>query len=241
MAASVASAVPVSDAEKNCSSEMNAGTAARVDRPVADGVRVLFLGNSITLHAPAPKIGWTNAWGMAASAAEKDYVHLVTRGIERETGRKADLRVRNISGFERNFRTWDVAKELAEEIVFRPDYLVVAVGENVATLATEADRLAYRAAFKRLLEAFTYGRMKPHIAVRGVFWPNAVKDAEMAHAASDLAMPFVATDDLGRDEAMKAKGLFGHPGVAAHPGDRGMAATAERVLEAFFPRRTGGR
>ncbi len=30
--------------------------------------RVLFLGNSITLHAPKRDIGWTANWGMAASA-----------------------------------------------------------------------------------------------------------------------------------------------------------------------------
>ena len=30
---------------------------------------------------------------MAASAAEKDYVHLVIRGIEMKTGRKADVQM----------------------------------------------------------------------------------------------------------------------------------------------------
>ena len=36
------------------------------------GVRIVFLGNSITLHGASPEIGWNNTeYGMAASAAKK--------------------------------------------------------------------------------------------------------------------------------------------------------------------------
>jgi len=232
-----ACATELSDAERNNSTEMNRGPAAKADSRAADGVRVLFLGNSITLHGVAPGIGWTNYCGMAASVPEKDYVHLVTRGIEKELGCTADVRVRNLAAFERSFKTWDVAKELADDIAFRPEYLVVALGENVPSLATEEDRLAYRAAFKRLLESFTYGRMKPHVAVRGVFWANTTKDEQMAHAASDLAMPFVPAACASDDE--KAIGLFKHGGVAAHPGDRGMRRIADLILETLFPTKSG--
>ena len=232
-------AAAASDAERNNSTEMNAAKDVTASSCVKGGVRVLFLGNSITLHSSLPKIGWTNVWGMAASAKEKDYVHLVTRGIETKTGRKADLRVRNLATFERNYRTWDIAKGLADVAAFDPDYLVVALGENVPNLATAEDRLAYRAAFKKLLGFFMEGRAeRPNAVVRGVFWPNPAKDSEMAHVASDYAVPFVRAD-LGSDASMTAKGLFWHGGVQNHPGDKGMAAIADLILKALFPVRRG--
>ncbi len=59
--------------------------------------RVLFPGNSITLHGPAPAIGWTGNWGMAASAEHLDYVHLVTAGIAAASGVQPEIMVRNIA------------------------------------------------------------------------------------------------------------------------------------------------
>lgn len=226
------------DAELHGSEMMNAAAVSK-DRAAADGVKVLFLGNSITLHGSLPKIGWTNVWGMAASEAEKDYVHLVMCGIEAKTGRKADLRIRNLADFERNFRTWSPAENLKAEVAFDPDYLVIALGENVPNLATADDRLAYRAAFKKLLGFFLDGRTeRPNTVVRGVFWANAAKDYEMAHVASDYAVLFVKAD-LGGDASMTAKGLFWHGGVQNHPGDKGMAAIADLILEALFPTKSG--
>ena len=41
------------------------------------GLRILFVGNSITRHGPKAEIGWYHDFGMAASDISKDYVHLV--------------------------------------------------------------------------------------------------------------------------------------------------------------------
>ena len=114
-------------------SAMNADPSVSSTSENRGGVRVVFIGNSITLHGPLASIGWTNNWGMAASVPEKDYVHLVARGIERETGRKVDMRVTNLAFFERTFESYDF-KNIQPLIDFSPEYLIVALGENVRDL-----------------------------------------------------------------------------------------------------------
>jgi len=217
---------------------MNAAKGVASALRIKDGVRVLFLGNSITLHGSAPQIGWTNNWGMAASKAENDFVHIVTRGIEAKTCRKADVRVRNVADFERKFATWTVYPEIQELVDFDADYIVFAIGENTADLQSERERLVFRDAVKRFFSLFAKGRKKPHVVVRGVCWPSEWKDACLAHAASDLAFTFVKAD-FGNLPGMDDWGHHWHSGVARHPGDAGMAAIAGAILDGFFPKDSG--
>ena len=222
----------VSDAEKFKSSQMNKDSADAAES-CAGGVKIVFIGNSITIHAVLPEIGWHHEWGMAASSQENDYVHQVIRGIERETGRPADVRIRNLAGFERGFRDYDYGKN-RDLIEFQPDYLVFALGENVAALESDAERQEFRKAFRKLVEGFLSGTKKPHTVIRGVFWPNEWKDELMSKTASELGLTFVKAD-LSGDESMMALGLFEHEGVQRHPGDKGMKAIASRILAGFFP------
>ena len=212
---------------------MNQGTAdSEISCP--GGVRILFLGNSITIHPVMPEIGWYHEWGMAAETAEHDYVHLVSRGIERETGRPADVRISNLASFERGFRNYQFEKN-REFIDFQAEYLVVALGENVEDLETTEERQEFGFAFQKLLGCFLSGNKKPYTVVRGVFWPNEWKDEILSGVAAKLNATFVKADIAG-DKNMLALGKFEHKGVQNHPGDKGMAEIARRILCGFFPR-----
>lgn len=48
-------------------------------RPLPERPRIVFFGNSLTLHCPNHLIDWLDYHGMAASAEEHDYAHVLTR------------------------------------------------------------------------------------------------------------------------------------------------------------------
>jgi hypothetical protein len=86
--------------------------------------RNLFLGNSVTLHGPLPQIGWTGNWGMAASAREKDYVHVLADSLAGLWGSPPDVRIDNIADFKRQYDTCDLDALLKKHLDFKPDIFV---------------------------------------------------------------------------------------------------------------------
>jgi len=201
--------------------------------------RILYLGNSITLHAPAPHIGWTGNWGMAASAKEKDYVHLLTADIAKTAKTQPETMVRNIADFERGHAMYDIAEQLKPELDFHADLIILAIGENVAESASDESRDTYRAAFSKLIDELkSHG--SPTIFVRSSFWPNPAKDEIMRDVAEKAGATFVDISKLGRDEvnAARAERKFEHDGVAGHPGDKGMRAIADALFADIKKRST---
>lgn len=196
--------------------------------------RILFLGNSITLHGPAPKIGWTGNWGMAASEQEKDYVHVLADLLAKRWGTAPVVRVGTIVDFERHYDTYDPEAGLKPYLEFKPDVVIVAVGENVPGLGSAEARAKYEAAFLRLLKVLRDSG-HPEIFVRSCFWANKPKDDMMRKACQAVGGVFADMSGLGKDESNYARSerKFIHAGVAAHPGDKGMKAIADGLLEAI--------
>ncbi len=196
--------------------------------------KILFLGNSITLHGPAPKIGWNGNWGMAASIQAKDYVHLFLDQIAKSAGGKPAVMVKNIADFERGLKDFDLNAGLKEELAFEADVIIIAIGENASPLKTEEAKAKYRGAFSQLLaELKKHGR--PTLVVRSSFWADSAKDQIMKQACEDAGGVFVDNSKLGSDESNFARSerLIEHAGVGAHPGDKGMQAIAEALWNAL--------
>ncbi len=200
--------------------------------------RILFLGNSITLHRPAPQIGWTGNWGMAASAAEKDYAHLLTARLTQVTGSEPQTMVKNIAAFERGYSSFDIAKELERELKFEADIVIVAIGENVTEPKTDEAKEQFALAFASLLEQIEQ-HGSPTIFVRSSFWASETKDTIMREVSANVRATFVDMAALGRDpsHAVRAERKIDHAGVASHPGDKGMTAIADALFQAIHNRR----
>lgn len=196
--------------------------------------KILFLGNSITKHGPAPKIDWTGNWGMAASAEVKDYAHLVLRSVAETTGKTPEAMIENIVDFERGYLTNDVTKKHAAVFTFKADVIVLAIGENVAALKTEEAKAEFKSSLLKLLQALKADN-NPTIFVRSCFWADAAKDEVLKQACQEVGGVFVDISALGKDKSNYARSEreFKNAGVANHPGDQGMQAIAAAIIEAM--------
>ena len=200
--------------------------------------KVLFLGNSITKHGPKADIDWKGNWGMAASAEDKDYVHVFTKALEAKTGAKSEVMIKNIADFERAYAGYDIAGKLKDPIDFGADLIVLAIGENVPALESADDGAKLQASVTQLLKAVK-GERKPTILVRSCFWGNEAKDTALKKACDEVGGIYVDLSALSKDKSLygRAEREFKNAGVANHPGDKGMAAIADALMKALIEKR----
>ncbi|QDT89275.1 hypothetical protein Pan161_09030 [Gimesia algae] len=198
--------------------------------------KILFLGNSITLHGPSKKIGWDGNWGMAASSQKKDYVHIVTASLSKSSVVKPKILVKNIATFERQYATYNLKEHLQDAFTFHPDLVILTIGENVPQLKTAEEQAKFQSSVEQLLKQLQKDH-HPTIIVRSSFWPNKLKDEALRQACQKAGGTFVDIRSLSKEEKNYARSEreFQHAGVAAHPGDQGMQAIADAILKAVQP------
>lgn len=202
----------------------------KFDNPQGKGIRVMFVGNSITLHGILPEIGWYNECGMAASSAENDYVHILETGI-RKTDPEAAFCICQVASWEGNYKDGSEMLSLYDEARrFCADIIILRFIENIK--AREYDTDIFLSQLDALV-AHLDGTRKARLVITTGFWRHP-GDKDIIAYAKEKDIPFVELGDLGEDDRMKAIGLFEHGGVANHPGDEGMRAIAERITEVMI-------
>ena len=194
--------------------------------PNAD-VKIAFLGNSITRHGVAENLGWHGDWGMAASCAECDYVHKVV-ALTESAGNKASYCIANLSDWERTGDSDLLQSRYAAVSAFGANIVVVRLGEN----ARLTERLEeFKPQYAELVDLFSTDGAD--MVLTDLFWKYPPFDRFVKDLAREKGCKFVPIHDLGNDDGMKAVGKFSHAGVAAHPGDKGMAEIARRIFSAI--------
>lgn len=192
-----------------------------------EGLRVLFVGNSITRHASKESIGWHYDWGMAASAKENDYVHVAKKAIL-QLDPNAAFCICQAADWEKNYRNGE--NELVKFVKareFNADIIVIRLIENCEQKEFDAD--IFEKEYCKLIDFFNK-KQTAKIIITSSFWKR-VGDELLENIARKNNMDFVYLGDLGEESKMRADGLFEHEGVAAHPGDKGMQTIAMRIFE----------
>lgn len=192
--------------------------------------RMLVVGNSIMDHAPQPADGWFKNNGMAASAPDKDFVHVLTAYLAQQY---PPVAVQLVSGgnFERHFSqpeySFDEFNESLQQ--FKPDLIVVRLGENVDE-GNVLSPIGFEAQFRRLLERLaTYGGQPVRIVCTTSVWRRPQADAIIRRVASAKGLPLVDLSSMVGQDQYFAIGEYTNASVAAHPNDAGMKRIADLI------------
>lgn len=190
--------------------------------------KLAFIGNSLTVHGPAPAIGWNHDHGMAASSPDLDYVHQVLARL-RVPAEVAG--VGNFADFEREPVDADeILRRLQSAVGISATVAVVQLGDNASNqveLQAFADNLC------RMIPILK--ERVQLILVLSTWWESPPKDQLLQKVCELFKIRYVPIGDIfkspqNRDRSQKR---FSHQGVDNHPGDWGMSQIAMRIQSAI--------
>lgn len=215
------------DLQENIIPAENQNIGDYFPRGGGNGIRVLFVGNSITKHAPKPEIGWTRDCGMAASCLEKDYVHLTVEKIK-QYDPQVNFSILQVANFERNFETFDIQKLYKPAIDYKADIIIMFFGTNVDKKYSEIENpeIKFGDKYEELRNA-----LNSHGAATVIhgqcFYIRSVINAEKKAVTERLGDTYVELGDIVTRE--DTHGDFNHPG------DKGMQEISDLFFNAIEP------
>jgi hypothetical protein len=193
--------------------------------PVKIPKKVLILGNSITWHPPGPDLNWFGNWGMAATAADKDFLSLLTKKIK-ENNEQHEVLGRNVYPFERGYETINLT-EFEDLKTFKADIIIIRFGENIS----ETERAAnpqLQVAVKAFMDYLADGR-NVKVILTTPFWTNPGVNQNFLALSEKNKWPLIPLHDLGLANENMALERFENISVGRHPGDLGMERIAARI------------
>jgi len=193
--------------------------------------KILVMGNSLTNHKPSPGLGWHGDWGMAATAREKDYAHLLhARFCRAQPDPKPKLIVESL-----NARDLPSKIEQFERLAaHNADLIIIQIGDNLPEDKASPETLSRP--YEQLLATLRRGR-DPLIYGVSVWGVGQKRNRLMAQTCERHGAGFVYINHLSQNRKNMAvsEGHFTHAGVNWHPGDRGMRAIAQTLWQAVRP------
>ena len=189
-------------------------------------IRVLFVGNSITKHAPKPEIGWFNDCGMAASSVDKDYVHILMNKIQ-SVDSNAAFALLQVAEFERDFENYDIENRYCEARDFNADIIIMFFGANVnKKYGTEyKPKVTFKEKYKKLRDYLNTSGKALVLHSEG-FYIRPILNEEKKSVAAETGDKWIELGDIVRREDT-------HDIKFNHPNDLGMAEIAERCWDAL--------
>jgi len=195
--------------------------------------KVLILGNSLTFHRADSSLGWRGNWGMAASAIDKDYLHLLTTDINKKKP-SATVMHGTITNFEKSYWTMDYNAFLAKYKAFKPDMIILEVGENMDDKLIIQDSLSTR--IVALVNYLSPNRKVP-VVICSSFWPKPNYDRVTKNLCVANQWIYVPLGDLYSDPTNTSHDRFTNVAVGNHPSDKGMYIIAYRIwqkIQSYF-------
>jgi hypothetical protein len=179
---------------------------------------VLIIGNSITYTPANPAVGWPGSWGMAATTADSDYVHLLTAKFQK-INPNCKVTIAESIPFESDWADYNLNENLGSYRALNPDLVILRFGEDV--VQTPLDTASFGTAYRALVKYFSNNAIVLGV---GSVWPRPITDAVMAKC-----QPFFTLGTLGTDLSIYSYGAWANPGIQQHPNDKGMRLIADSI------------
>lgn len=196
------------------------------DAPPPNYQRILFIGNSLTLSLPDATLQWPGYWGMAASQADKDWIHRVQLMLAAKQGFVPEIGIirADIGGWPTATNNLLFRNQTVQQ--FNPDLVIVQMGDN------SNPAIPFSQWTQAYADIKSWTPDARHLALGVWDGGNVWKESNVKAASEAAGMQFIQIHDIRITNVTDAR-HYTAPGVGWHPGDLGMKLIAQRVIAAL--------